>query len=99
MKHVHVSAQKSITWECDYCHTSWPHGRKPPVKCEVCHKDLCKECKRHVHLETGSGNGSPIPQQVNLTKNYCPEHFEAVALPIFSALGLDVNRGEPMAKV
>ncbi len=99
MKHVHVRGYKQITWECDHCHTEWAHTRKPPSKCVICGKDLCKHCKRHVHLETGSGNGLPIPEQVNVTKNYCPEHFEGVVQPILSALGLEVDRGEPVAKM
>jgi len=99
MKHVHVREQKQITWECDCCHSTWLHHRKPPVKCSVCQKDLCKHCKRHVHLETGSGNGRPIPEQFNVTQNYCPDHFQTVVVPIFEALGLEINRGEPMAKM
>jgi hypothetical protein len=89
VKHVHIKGFKQVEWECDHCHARFPHGRKPPVKCVICGKDLCKSCKRHVHVETGSGNGSPIPEQINLTKNYCPEHFEVVVRPILASLEVD----------
>lgn len=89
MKHVHIKGVKQIEWECDYCHARFPHGRKPPVRCDVCGKDLCKHCKRHVHVETGSGNGTPIREQVNMTKNYCPDHFVSVVQPILTALEVD----------
>ncbi|NIT79743.1 MAG: hypothetical protein GWN58_33845 [Anaerolineae bacterium] len=91
MKHVHIKGIKQVEWECDCCHARFPHGRKAPARCEVCGKDLCKSCKRHVHVETGSGNGRPIPEQVNLTRNYCPEHFDVVVHPILTAL--EVDRG------
>ena len=89
MKHVHIKGYKQIEWECDYCHLRFPHARKPPVKCEVCGKDLCKSCKRHIHLETGTGNGSPIREQVNLTKNYCPDYFAVAVQPILKLLEVE----------
>jgi hypothetical protein len=92
VKHVHVKdGFKQIEWECDCCHDRFLHIRKPPTRCDACGRDLCKHCKRHIHIEIGSGNGKPIPEQANTTKNYCPEHFAVAVQPVLTVL--EVDRG------
>ena len=91
MKHIHVSTVQTVVWECDHCGANFQGGKKAPPRCYVCSKDLCKRCKRHIHVETGTGTGAEIPNTANVTRSYCPECFAPVADVVLDAV--KVSRG------
>jgi hypothetical protein len=90
-KHVEIQEVTRILWECDHCNATFDPGRKGPAKCGKCGKDLCKSCKRHIHLEVGGGNGRPVTYQCNETVTLCPECYVEPIRAILSALGLEIN--------
>jgi hypothetical protein len=89
MRHVEVERVQRVFWECDHCGDHFQQGRKKPACCSKCGKDLCKKCKRHIHVEIGTGNGHPCDHQMSQTKDFCPECYVSVAETIKGALGGD----------
>lgn len=87
MRHIEVEKVQRIIWECDHCGSHFQQGRKPPSRCCRCNKDLCKNCKRHIHVEIGSGNGKSCDHQMSETRDFCPECYVSVAETIATALG------------
>ena len=89
MKHIEIEKVTPYIWECDHCGSHFEQGRKKaPPKCCRCGKDLCKKCKRHIHVEIGSGNGQAVSYQTNQTNNYCPECYVPVADMICVSMGI-----------
>jgi len=94
MRHIEVEKVQRIVWECDHCGSQFQQGRKArPPRCSKCGKDLCKKCKRHIHVEIGSGNGSPCQYQMSRTDAYCPECYVPVAQTIADALSNEEPSG------
>lgn len=98
-KHISIEQVVDVVFECDRCGEPIALVRKAPAKCDVCGKDLCKSCKRHIHVEIGSGNGQPIDHQTNTTKNYCPECLEKSAVVIEAVLAGDISQIKDTMKV
>jgi hypothetical protein len=92
-KHIEIQEVTRVLWECDNCNTMFDPGRRGPAKCAKCRRDLCKECKRYIHLEIGGGNGRAVTYQCNETITLCSECYTLPARTILGALGLEIPHG------
>lgn len=84
-KHIQISRVQTVQWQCDACGSAILPDRRPPARCHTCGKDLCRSCKRFIHVEAGNG-AATVPHQTNLTHHYCPEHYLRVVEPLLAAL-------------
>jgi predicted RNA-binding Zn-ribbon protein involved in translation (DUF1610 family) len=86
---IEIEQHLVIKFRCDYCGKEIENNKKPVFQCCACGREICKACKRHVHVEIGSGNGKQaFKWALNHTKNYCPACSVDKIKEAYALLGL-----------
>lgn len=77
VRHISISSQphRVITWTCDICNVI---SQKKLKKCDLCGKHVCKDHKRHIHIETGGSQDQNNPDYTSITLTLCLEHFSEI---------------------
>lgn len=88
---IEIEERLTIKFCCDYCGKQIENNKKPVFVCVICKREICKTCKRHIHVEVGSGNGkAAFKWELNHTNNYCPGCAESKIREVYALLEVPI---------